>query len=111
MIKAEFSLNEQEDSNLKLILDVSGAPDTYNPDLPGSPKVRPVHVVLLAYPINGAWEFTLANVIGPKVHNDSGNLTKKHYSVLFVSPLGPDSKAPDWIRDEIQKWQEKFNRD
>lgn len=109
MSDVKVTVNEDELSILKLTLDVEGAPDTHNPNLPGSPTVRPVHVLIQAFPEGQEWSVGLALVRGPKVHASSGNPTKRHYDATFVNPLEEDSQTPDWLLRICRWWAMRLN--
>lgn len=48
MTDVKTCINDKELSLFKVFLDVEGAPDTHNPNLPGSPTVRPAQVMLMS---------------------------------------------------------------
>lgn len=110
MTTVKATLNEERLSELKVVLDVEGAPETSHPNLPGSPTVQPRLVVVLIYPRDGGgWETGLVNVVGPRKYEGSGRLTKRDFDLGFVNPMEPDSGAPDWVREIALKWQDKLN--
>lgn len=111
MTDVKATANEEELSLFKVFLDIEGAPDTNNPNLPYSPTVRPIRVMLLSYPKNGAWEVSMALVQGPKVHASTGNLTKRNYDSTFVNPMDPDAETPEWLLAICRKWQKHLNGD
>lgn len=108
-IDVKVSVNRDELSILKLMLDVEGAPDTHNPNLPGSPTVRPVHILLQAFPDDGVWGVGIAIVRGPKVHATTENPTKRFYDATFVNPMDEDSKTPEWLLRICQWWVMRLN--
>lgn len=103
------SINEEELSFLRLMLDVEGAPDAHNPNLPGSPTVRPVHVLMQAFPKGDVWEVGIAIVRGSKVHSSTGNLTKRHYDATFVNPMEDGAETPGWLLRICQQWLMRLN--
>lgn len=105
----KIAFNENELSVLKVVLDVEDAPDAHNPNLPGSPVVRPAHVLIQALPEGGIWTVGLAVARGPKVHASTGGLTKRHYDATFVNPLDDDSETPDWLVRICQRWLMRLN--
>lgn len=110
MSEIKSSISEDRLSELKVVLDVEDAPETEHPNLPGSPVVRPRFVVILVYPRDGGgWETGLVNVVGPRVYESTGRLTKRDFEIGFVNPMEPDSGAPQWVRDVALKWQDKLN--
>lgn len=109
MSDVKVTVNEDELSILKLMLDVEDAPDTHNPNLPGSATVRPVHVLIQAFPDGQIWGIGIAIVRGPKVHASSGNTTKRLYDATFVNPLDEDSETPDWLLRICRWWQMRLN--
>lgn len=96
-------------SHCRIILDAEGKPDAHNPNLPGSPTIRPKRVMILLYPADGMWECSLAQVIGPKVAASTGRVTIRNYDTTFVSVMDPDSHTPEWIFTEAVIWQNRLN--
>ncbi len=98
-----------EHSDVRLVFDVAGKPDTENENLPGGILVRPVTVVVLMYFENKRWGVSLINVIGPKVHRSTGAVTKKHYEVPFTNPLETGSPTPNWLDLIGRAWEGQMN--
>lgn len=104
------TVSEDRLSELKVVLDLEDAPDVQNPNLPGSPKVRPRMAVVLAYPREGGdWELSMINVIGPRVYESTGRATKRDFDVAFINPLESDSLTPGWLLTIAMKWQNRLN--
>lgn len=104
------TLNEERMSEFKVVLDLEDAPEVQNPNLPGSPKVQPRLVVILAYPREGGgWEVSLINAIGPRVYEATGRMTKRDFDVAFVNPMDEDSMTPGWLLEIALRWQNKLN--
>jgi hypothetical protein len=87
-----------------------GAPDTTNPEVPSAGTVRPSALRLGIMPneMKGEWDVSSVGVHGPKV-KDGKVVTQRAYSVMFTDPLGPESVAPDWVREICQEWVDKAN--
>lgn len=96
-------------SDVRLVFDVENQPDTENENLPGGIVVRPANVVVLMYFEDGGWRVSLVNVIGPKVHRSTGNVTKRHYEVPFMRPLDVDSLTPGWLDLICRNWENHLN--
>lgn len=106
-----FKINGKQLSFLKVFLDVEDKPDATNPNLPGSPTVRPQMVQVNGY-LQGAddvWGIGLIAVYGPKVNLSTGALTKRRYDAVFMSPMDPESGAPEWILEIAQYWLDRLN--
>lgn len=107
---AAYPLDDGDFSQFRVSLMVPpGKPDAQNPNLPGSPAIRPERLILLLFPQDGIWVTSTAQVIGPKVHGTTGNATKRSYSTSFMHPGDPDAEAPDWLIEEAQVWEDKLN--
>lgn len=104
----EYKLNYL--SQTQIILDVTGAPDTVNAMLPGSPTVRPKQLTLFAYGSKGHWTVTEVHVNGLKVLDAAKDrLTKRDYVVPFMSVDEEDTETPDWILEIVAKETAKLN--
>ncbi|MFJ6508679.1 hypothetical protein [Streptomyces sp. NPDC091879] len=108
MSAVEFTVRDH--SNWQISMDVTGAPDTTNPEVPSLGTVRPnaLGVGLFPHTETGAWEVSSVGVVGPKVR-DGQVATKRDYTVTFMEPLGPDSVAPEWVREIAQEWTDRAN--
>lgn len=109
MTETEGRVTLSENSDIRLVFDVEGKPDTENENLPGGILVRPVTVVVLMYFEDKRWTVSLVNVIGPKVHRSSGAVTKRHYEVPFTSPLEAGSLTPEWLDRIGRAWENRMN--
>jgi hypothetical protein len=100
----------RDHSNWQISLDVTGAPDTSNPEVPSLGTVRPtaMGVGLFPHTETGVWEVSSVGVVGPKVR-DGQVATKRDYTVTFMEPLGPDSVAPEWVREIAKEWTDRAN--
>jgi hypothetical protein len=108
--KDEYALDNGDFSMLRIALLVPpGQSDTQNPNLPGSPTIRPERLMLTLYPQDGVWVASTVQVLGPRVHAVTGNLTKRSYSTSFMNPGDPDTEAPDWVIVAAQVWEDKLN--
>jgi hypothetical protein len=97
-----YKLNEM--SQTKVILDVTGAPDTENTTLPGSPTVRPKQLTLFAYASKGHWAISEVQVNGLKVLDAAKDrLTQRDYVVPFMSVDEEDTEAPEWILEIVDR--------
>lgn len=104
------TINEDRLSEFKVVLDLEDAPEVQNPNLPGSPTVRPQAAVILAYPREGGgWEVSLINAIGPRVYEATGRLTKRDFNVAFVNPMDEDSLTPGWLLEIATRWENRLN--
>jgi hypothetical protein len=107
MSKVEFKVRDH--AVWQIPMDVTGAPDTSNPEVPSFGMVRPTALGLGLMPnAKGVWEVTSVGVHGPKV-KDGKVATKRDYSVMFMDPLGEDSVAPEWVREICQEWADRAN--
>jgi hypothetical protein len=105
--KVEYTVRQH--ASWQIPMDVTGAPDTSNPEVPSFGMVRPTALGLGIMPsAKGVWEVTSVGVSGPKV-KDGKVATKRDYSVMFMDPLGPDSVAPEWVREICQEYTDKAN--
>lgn len=109
MTETEGRVTLNEHSDIRLIFDVEGKPDTENDNLPGGILVRPSEVVVLMYFEDRRWGVSLINVIGPKVHRSSGATTKRLYEVPFTSPLEAGSPTPEWLDRIGRAWENRMN--
>lgn len=114
MTHEPLPLSKEGLSTLTVALDVpesAGWEDVTNPDLPGSPTIRPKHLMLFLYPATETddWEVFTAKIIGPKVRASTGSLTKRNYEIPFMRPLDEDATAPDRVRAEARRWQARVN--
>lgn len=111
MSDLEFTISADNLSMLRVFLDVKDKPDTANPNLPGSPTIRPQQIQVNGY-IQGAddaWGISLIAVYGLKVNQQTGGLTKRRYDTTFIDPLDPESGAPEWVREIAQYWLDRMN--
>lgn len=106
-----FKISDQELSTLKVFLDVEGKPDVANPNIPGSPTVRPQLVLVRGYMQgeNDTWDIGFIVAYGPKVNPTTGDLTKRRYDTLFNKPMDPESGAPEWIVEIARHWTKRMN--
>jgi hypothetical protein len=100
----------RDHANWQIPMDVTGAPDTSNPEVPSAGTVRPNAVGLGLFPNaqTGVWEISTVHVVGPKV-KDGKVSTKRDYTVMFTDPLGSDSVAPEWVREISREWTDRAN--
>jgi hypothetical protein len=108
MSAVEFTVRDH--SNWQISMDVTGAPDTTNPEVPSLGTVRPtaLGVGLFPHMETGVWEVSSVGVVGPKVR-DGQVATKRDYTVTFMEPLEPDSVAPEWVREIAKEWTDRAN--
>jgi hypothetical protein len=106
----EIDCKVRDHANWQIFLDVTGAPDTSNPEVPSAGTVRPNAIGINLFPNaqTGIWEVSTVHVHGPKV-KDGEVFTKRDYTVVFTDPLGPDSVAPIWVRKICKKWTDRAN--
>lgn len=106
-----FKINGQQLSTLKVFLDVEDKPDVANPNLPGSPTIRPQMVEVRGYlqGVDDAWDISFIMVYGPKVNLTTGSLTKRRYDAFFNNPMDPESGAPEWIVEIARYWTKRMN--
>jgi hypothetical protein len=106
--KVEFTVRDH--AQWAIPMDVTGAPDTSNPEVPSAGTVRPSSVYLHLFPNaqTRAWEVTTVHVVGPKVKNGEV-VTKRDYTVLFADPLETNSVAPEWLREISREWTDRAN--
>jgi hypothetical protein len=106
----EVEYKVRDHANWQIPMDVTGAPDTLNPEVPSAGTVRPNAMGIGLFPNaqTGVWEISTVQVVGPKVKNGEVS-TKRDHTVMFTDPLGPDSVAPLWVRKICKEWVDKAN--